>query len=314
MARGSYGWVAPWDTYSAPSEAKEYFAQTLTWLHQDSPIPPKIWRLFVGYVARSFVTEKKLTDKQVHSLVHSALMRSGVAAISPVTLPVDYVYNGVPFVGVRLMGENRFVGLTPRQIQQNTGVLFTVALEAVGPGLEAMLDDLDVEAKMIFLATPESVLPAKTWYWGAFTWKSTVPSTEDLRSDLEKAGMSLFPDMVGPYGSTGKMFPFNTGDEPRKVSDVVETVGAESVVINLTGGRESWSMDFASKMIQQGKDVGKAAGDFGEGFLDAIEQFLKTGGTILTVAKYALLAAVPLALAYGGWRGWKWWQKERKKR
>lgn len=308
------GFQTSWELAQAEEETLSYLAQEFTWLKATSVISTGSWRLFAFYIPRKLVAKEGWSDKTVKEHIRTTASRAGVALHKITVMVVDSTANGTKWMTIAALGENRWHGLTPRQLYERMGIVNAVAGQEAGPEMEEMLDDLDIETNPVILSTPESKLPADTWYAALIMWADVPMSEKEMAAALESDGMTLYGGIAKNAGSNGKTIMLSTGDRARTVSEITKILGAKTVTVNLAAGKEGWFYDWAAATVNKGQDIGEAAANLGAGLGEGVEALLGVGSGILSVLKYALYAAVPVALAYGGWRGYQWWKTEKRRR
>jgi len=309
-----FGFQWAWELAEAEEETLSYLRQELTWLKNTSVIPAGSWRLFAFYIPRNLVTDEGWSDTTIKEHIRSSASRAGVALHKITVMAVDSTANGTKWMTIGALGENRWYGLTPQELFNRMRIVNAVAGQAAGAEMEEMLDDLDIETTPVILSTPESKLPANTWYAALVMWDDVAMSEKEMADALDSDGMTLYGGIAKTAGSNGKTIMLSTGDRARTVSEITKLLGAKTVTVNLAAGKEGWYLDWAASTVNKGQDIGEAAAKLGEGLGGGIEALLGVGAGILSVLKYALYAAVPVALAYGGWRGYQWWKSEKRRR
>jgi hypothetical protein len=291
----------------------------------DEPIPMGTWR--VGFFALPASVAQGRDEAWIIDYIIQRVGRGGVAVAEDSLTYLDKmsveVAPGVPGVVWGALMESREGGLTPRQLMQRAGIGVLVSDAAVGTITEHYLDSFvgrlwsDVSTpRPVLWSSPDSMLRANTWYATFAIWEEVAPSVQQLEGMLEQVGMDVWSgdDLVKGYmlkGHPGYYFLLHTGDQARRVKDIQRDIGAFGLVVNVAAGYESDLMTMGNELRDLGQDAVSTLHNFHTVLAETPLAITDALATLLTGVKYLLYAAIPVAVAYGGWRGYHWWKKER---
>lgn len=306
-----FGITWPWEQASISSETQSYFQQDFTWLKSNEVIPVGSWRLYVFYVSKVASEAAGYSPSSLATYIKERLSQAGVAAVEPTPYAPVTGSDGGLWVPIAVLAENRTGGLTPTKLltKMEMGTqysLLSVARQAVGAETEEYLDETAEEPKPVVLAGPESMLTANTWYAMRIDWPSVALSQAEASQRLEREGMVLYPDMWKTVGPVNRIAYISMGDEPRKVADIRDLLGASQVVVNLAAGVESTMTDWTAAGLKQNKELAEAAASLGSATGETTTSILSSIGAVGGLLQYAPYVIGAAAL----WWGYNWWKRQ----